>query len=146
MISERELEQLMHDPLIQKAAAPARPMGVWRSNVEDRAANALAAWIAVLTRQYLRHIGAASAPIVEKVWKFQGGVVDIDMRVGVHGAYRKLKIETGMVGPHTIKLQIRDWHKSLVGFAVKDREDRWERFGAYRGNSDREGIETLPVR
>lgn len=146
MISERELEQLIHNPLIRKAAAHARPIGVWRSTADDRAANALAAWIAVLTRQYLRDIGAASAPLVEKIWKFSGGAVDIDMRVGVNGAYRKLKIETGMVGPYTIKLQIRDWHKALVGFAVQDREDRWERFGAYRGNDDRQGIETLPVR
>lgn len=146
MITEKELENLIADPLIHKAAAHIRPAGVWTDIAEGRPERALAGWIAVLTRRYIREIRAASNPLVEKIWKFQGGVVDIDMRVGVHGTYRKLKIETALTGPHTLRFQVRDWHKKTGLFGPMDAEERWERYGVYRGNTEREGIETLPVR
>lgn len=146
MISEREIENLIHHPTVQAQARHARPGVVATNYATDSAERALAMWIAISTKQYLRSIHAASNPLVEKVWSFARGNADIDMRVGVNGAYRKFKVETSMTGPQTFKLQIRSWHKGLVGFSVHEQQDLWVRYGAYRGSGGYEGIETLPVR
>ena len=146
MMNERQIENLLHDPRIKGAGRSLRPVPLGTDHASDSAERALAIWIAVLTQHFLRSIHAVSNPLVEKVWTFARGKADIDMRVGVHGAYRKFKVETSVTGPQTFKLQIRAWHKALVGFHVKDLEDVWTRYGVYRGEGDYEGIETLPIR
>ena len=146
MMTEREMENLLHDPKVKHAAKSVRPAPIGTNYITGSADRALSMWIAVLTHQFLRSIHAVSHPLVEKVWTFAQGRSDIDMRVGAHGGYRKFKVETSMTGPQTFKLQIRSWYKSQGMIGIGEREDVWVRYGAYRGEGNFEGIETLPTR
>ncbi len=140
MITEKELDGKFRNPMIRRAAAPARTLGVVSYAADNRTEDSLANWIVTLTRVYVRHIGGASNPMVEKVWTFANGKADIDMRIGVHGFYKKFKITTEMSGPASLVLRISSWNK------FGQPEAQWIRYGAYRGGSQGEGIETLPVR
>lgn len=137
MMTEREMENLLHDPKVKLAAKALRPAPIGTTYATNSADRALSMWIAVLTHQFLRSIHAVSHPLVEKVWTFAQGRSDIDMRVGAHGGYRKFKVETSMTGPQTFKLQIRTFHGAY--------DTCWERYGVYRGEGTYRGIETLPI-
>ncbi len=144
MMTEREMEMLLHDPRIKGAAKSLTAAPVGTNFATGTADRALSLWIAVLTHQFLHSIHAAQHPLVERVWTFAQGKADIDMRVGVNGIYRKFKVETSMTGPTSFKLQIRSWHNSPGG--MHERESQWVRYGAYRGNGTFQGIDTLPIR
>jgi hypothetical protein len=147
MITEIEFNAIIQNPLIQQVAARARPFAtheirlppVASRAVNNRSEMALANWIAVLTKVFLKARGAASNPLIERVWKFADGNVDIDIRVGIHGGYHKFKVVADMTGPTSFRLKIYSWNPR--GEKICD----FERFGALRGNVDRQGIETLPV-
>lgn len=139
-MTEREIDELIRDPKIKMAAAHARPMGVSSFAGADRTEKAVANWVAVLTRVYLKAQGAVSNPLVEKVWAFAGGTVDVDMRVGVQGTYKKFKVTAELSGPTSLVLRIHSWNK------FGRPEPPWVRYGAYRGGNLAEGIETLPLR
>ena len=79
MITEKELDGKFRNPIIQRAAAPARTLGVVSYAAVNRAEDSLANWIVVLARVFVKHLGAASNPMVEKVWTFSRGTSDIDM-------------------------------------------------------------------
>ena len=146
MIAEKEFNDIMMLPLIQHVAAKARPFHIHEvrlpsvaSNAANRSEMALAYWVAVLTKVFLKAQGAAPNPLIERVWTFADGIVDIDIRVGVRGGYRKFKLTTKMTGPTTFHLRIISWNAQ--GRDVCE----FERFGSLRGNADHQGIETLPV-
>jgi hypothetical protein len=145
MLTEMEMERLLRDPMIKGAAKRVIHAPIGTSHAAGSADRALSMWIAVLTHQFLHSIHAASNPLVEKVWTFAKGRADIDMRVGVNGFYRKFKIETSMTGPTSFKLQIRSWHHGPGGSGMSGGESLWVRYGAFRGQGDLEGIDTLPL-
>jgi len=148
MISEKEFDEVIHLPLVRHVASMARPFAkheVHLPPIEAKAAAnrsemALACWIAVLTRIFLKMRGSASeTPLIDRVWKFADGVVDIDVRVGIHGANHKFKITTENNGRTTFHLRIFSWNSK------GERSCEFERFGSFRGGVAGQGIETLPV-
>jgi hypothetical protein len=148
MITEKDLDDLIRNPMIQHVVAKSRPFAahevhlpaVVSNAADDRSEKALAFWIVVQIKTFLKERGAASHPMIEKVWKCAGGNTDVDIRVGTHGGYEKFKIKTSMSGPTSFHLKIVTWN----GNGKEDCE--WERFGAYRGNANGGAIETLPTR
>jgi hypothetical protein len=145
MTTEKELDDLMRNPMIQHVVAHAHPFARHEARLQpigapaNRPEMALAGWIAVQTKVFLKGRGAASNPLIEKVWKFTDGNAEIDIRVGISGSTKKFKITTGMTGPTSFRLRIVTWN-------AQGKEDcEWERFGSYRGNNVAAGIDTLPV-
>src|SRR5688572_12252614 len=106
-MTEREIDELIRNPKIKMAAAHSRPTGVSSFADENRSERAVANWVAVLTNVYLKAHGAGSNPLVEKVWTFGGGNVDVDMRVGMHGVYKKFKVTAELSGPTSMVLRIQ---------------------------------------
>jgi hypothetical protein len=148
MITEKDLDELMRNPMIQHVAAQAHPFALHETRLQPVASNAatnrsertLAYWIAVQTKVFLKARGAASNPLIEKVWKFADGDADIDIRVGIHGGYKKFKIKTARTG-------LTSFHLKIVTWNAQGREDcEWERYGSYRGNDAKACIDTLPTR
>ena len=148
MITEKEFGNVIDLPTVKHVAAMARPFAKHEVHLPPVAAQmatnksemALAYWVAVLTLIFLKTKGAAShTPLVERVWKFADGNVDIDIRVGIHGGNYKFKITAEMTGPTTFRLRIYTWNSN------GDKVCEFERFGSYRGNAARQAIETMPV-
>jgi hypothetical protein len=148
MITEKDLYNLMTNPTILHVVAKSRPFArhevhlppVATNVADNRSETALAYWIVVQTKIFLKARGAASNPLIEKVWKFADGNADVDFRVGIRGETRKFKVKTSMSGPTSFRLKILTWNSQ------GKEECEWERFGAYCGNAQNAGIETLPVR
>ena len=150
-ISTNEVEffKILDNPLVKTTAAHVKPFAKHGSRITavatstqdvgaNRSERALAIWIAVLLRVYLHTRGAASGPLVEKVWKFAAGEADIDIRVGINGENHFFKVITSMSGPTSFRLRIYSWTNGK-------RSCDWERFGSYLGDQSHAGIETLPV-
>ena len=107
---------------------------------ENRDAHAVASWIVNLTKSFLRSNGATHTPMIERIWVFSADKTDVDMRIGVQGRYKKLKVTTEMTGPAALRLRIQSWN------AAGRPESPWERYGTFRGNGMTREIETLPLR
>jgi hypothetical protein len=146
MITEIEFHNILRLPMIKQVASHARPFAkhevrlpsIATNAPEDRSEKALAYWVAVQTRIFMKARGAASDPMIEKVWKFTDGDVDIDLRVGIHGGYHKFKVTAGMSGPTSFFLRIYSWNNG-------QKSCDFERYGAYVGNAEKQGVETLPA-
>ena len=147
MITEKEFSDVIQLPMIKHVADRARPFAtheirlppIASSVANNRSEMALAYWIATLTKVFLKARGAASNPLIERVWKFANGEVDVDIRVGIRGGYHKFKLTTSMTGPTSFQLRIYSWNAG--GQKICD----FERYGALRGNAQQQGIDTLPV-
>ena len=136
---EIEFDHFLSDPEVRRATVH-KGKALLLYPVENGPTEALSAWIATLTMVYVREIGSVSKPLVEKVWDWKNGSTNIDLRVGVHGGYRKLKVTTEMSGPQTVRLKITSWNKQGEPGRV------WERFGFFYGNKASMGVRTLQMR
>jgi hypothetical protein len=137
---EVDFDHFMSDHQVRSAVALKGKATLLYPIAEGSAKEALAAWIATLARVYVKEIGATSRPLVEKVWLWSQSQVDIDLRVGVRGEYRKIKVTTEMISPQSVRLKIQCWNK------LGQPQKTWERYGYYYGNKDGAGFKTLPLR
>lgn len=139
-MTENELDRLMKNHLIVRAASHARTLPVGTRIADGSGSKDLAIWLVVQTKAWLKERRAHSNPMVEKIWSFKDGASDVDMRIGIDGEYKKFKVTTEMTGPSSIRLRIQPWNR------LGQPEQIWERYGIYHGNGSRSCFETLPVR
>ena len=112
-MNEVEFFKILDNPLVKSTAAHVKPFAKHGSRITavatstqdvgaNRSERALAIWIAVLLRVYLHTRGAASGPLVEKVWKFAAGEADIDIRVGINGENHFFQSDHEYVRPNLV--------------------------------------------
>jgi hypothetical protein len=139
-MTESEFEKLLRNPLVETATWDGKETRIDTPNGPGSSDRNMALWLAAETVTWIKENDAASLPIVERVWKFEQGVADIDMRVGVHGEYRKFKLTTARTGRFVYRIRIQAWDQKGVPAKV------WERYGEYSGDEEFAGFETVPVR